>query len=436
VSPTKRAVPGPAVEGELHVEYMPLSGLKGAHRNPKGHDIGAIDAAFKRFGYITPMVMNERTGRLVAGHGRRDTLQQAKASGRKPPARIVERDGEWFVPVLRGVSFTKEEDAEAFLIADNRIPEIGGWEDPLLRDALADLAAEEDGLVGTGYDAADVDALLRDAAGDVADQNAEPDPAVPKLTRALVAKWGVQRGDLWTAGPHRILVGDSTYADDVTRLVAGARVDAVLTDPPYCSGGFQEADRRQGSVGTDRKDYRKIVNDTLSTRGYLALMKAALTLANAGVAYVFTDWRMWVNLFDLVESCGYGVRNMIVWDKGTPGMGVGWRGQHELILYGSRDDRKFDNRKAVGNVVAVSRTGNQHHTTEKPVAVLATILNVTHFAQVVFDPFLGSGSTILAAEQEKRTCLGMELDPEYVAVALERLSERGLAPVRVTASGS
>ncbi|MGH7751837.1 MAG: DNA methyltransferase, partial [Gemmatimonadales bacterium] len=77
----------------------------------------------------------------------------------------------------------------------------------------------------------------------------------------------------------------------------------------------------------------------------------------------------------------------------------------------------------MGNVLAAGRTGNVHHTTEKPVAVLATILNVTHFARMVLDPFLGSGSTIVAAEQEGRTCLGMELDPEYVAMALERCQQ-------------
>jgi DNA modification methylase len=92
-------------------------------------------------------------------------------------------------------------------------------------------------------------------------------------------------------------------------------MDMLLTDPPYCSGGFQERGKAAGSVGT--RGTEMIANDTLSTRGYMALIKATIPPLAAGVVYVFTDWRMWINLFDVIESSGYGIRNMIVWDKGT-----------------------------------------------------------------------------------------------------------------------
>jgi DNA modification methylase len=128
-------------------------------------------------------------------------------------------------------------------------------------------------------------------------------------------------------GGHRLLCGDSTVATDVERVLGGVKIDMLLTDPPYCSGGFQEAGKAAGSVGT--RGTEMIANDTLSTRGYMALMKATIPTLAAGVVYVFTDWRMWINIFDVVESSGYGVRNMIVWDKGTPGMGAGWRMQHD-----------------------------------------------------------------------------------------------------------
>ena len=212
------------------------------------------------------------------------------------------------------------------------------------------------------------------------------------------------------------------------RGVERAGWDAILTDPPYCSGGFQEATRSRGSVGTDRAVIKRVANDTLSTRGYMALIKAATDRADAGAAYVFTDWRMWVNLFDVLESSGFGVRNMIVWDKRSPGMGQGWRAQHELILYATRMDPRFDAHKAQGNVIQARRTGNKNHTTEKPVELLAAILGVSDFAQRVVDPFLGSGSTLLACEQMGRTGAGAELDPGYVGIALERLSGVGLLP--------
>jgi DNA modification methylase len=138
---------------------------------------------------------------------------------------------------------------------------------------------------------------------------------------------------------------------------------------------------------------------------------------------------MWVWLFDIAESCGYGVRSMIAWDKGTPGMGRGWRSQHELILWAAKATPPFDKHASgVGNVIRSQRTGNVLHTTEKPVELLAVLLKNTPFAKRVADPFLGSGSTLIAAEQVGCQCFGIELDPEYVAVILERAEKFGLTP--------
>jgi DNA modification methylase len=119
---------------------------------------------------------------------------------------------------------------------------------------------------------------------------------------------------------------------------------------------------------------------------------------------------------------------MIVWDKGTPGMGVGWRSQHELILLGLRISQPFDLRKGHGNVIQAKRTGNQHHPTEKPVELVVKVLEVTDIARSVYDPFAGSGTTMVGAEQTGRVAYGMEIDPAYTAVALERLAGMGLEP--------
>ena len=160
-------------------------------------------------------------------------------------------------------------------------------------------------------------------------------------------------------------------------------------------------------------------------------MRRWLDMTDAGTVYIFTDWRMWINLFDVVEESGFGIRNMIVWDKGTPGMGVGWRMQHELILCGIRVKSPFDPKKAQGNVISCERTGNINHATEKPVALLATILDVTDMATHIFDPFLGSGSTLVACEQTGRIGYGMEICEKYVAVCLQRLTDMGLEAERV-----
>ena len=212
----------------------------------------------------------------------------------------------------------------------------------------------------------------------------------------------------------------------------GAALDVARPpDPPYCSGGFQEAGRASGSVGTDAA-HKQIANDRLSTRGYQALLKQAFTHPGAPFLYAFTDWRMWVWLFDIAESCGFGVRSMIVWDKGTPGMGRGWRAQHELILWACKATPPYDKyASGVGNVIGDKRTGNHHHTTEKPATLVGSLLANSPFVRTVYDPFLGSGTTIVAAEQERRTGYGLELDAPYVAVALERLAAMGLKPHRV-----
>jgi DNA modification methylase len=225
-------------------------------------------------------------------------------------------------------------------------------------------------------------------------------------------------GDVWLLGKHRLVCGDCTDAGVVARACEGTKIDMILTDPPYCSGGFQEAGKSSGSVGT--RGTEMVANDTLSTRGYMALMRATIPKIGAGVVYIFTDWRMWINLFDVVESSGYGVRNMIVWDKGTPGMGAGWRMQHELIMCAIRVKSPFNPKKAQGNVIQAKRTGNKLHAVEKPAELLCSIIDVTDMAKTIADPFLGSGTTIIAAEMTGRACHAIELHPPYIDVSVLR----------------
>src|SRR5260370_6403559 len=114
-------------DGPIRRECLPLSGRLKGPRNPKDHDVPLLHDSFSRFGYVDPVALNERTGRLVAGHGRLQALQEAKAKGQQPPKRIEVREGEWYVPVLRGIAFDSDEEAEAYVVTSNQATILGGW---------------------------------------------------------------------------------------------------------------------------------------------------------------------------------------------------------------------------------------------------------------------------------------------------------------------
>jgi DNA modification methylase len=263
----------------------------------------------------------------------------------------------------------------------------------------------------------DEDALAalfgEDGAGDEPPTDETPEPPVTPVRRT---------GDLWCMGKHRVLCGDST-ADAFHAILALDEIDTILTDPPYCSGGFQEAGRSAGSVGTDAV-HKQIANDRLSTRGYQALLRRVFGTWKGQALYCFTDWRMWLYLFDVVEACGNGVRSMIVWDKGSPGMGRGWRSQHEIIMHAASATLPWDKHASgKGNVIQCARTGNKLHTTEKPVDLLVEILTISEWAKVVGDPFTGSGTTLMACHATGKEFRGAEIDPAYVDVSVIRWQE-------------
>ena len=226
-----------------------------------------------------------------------------------------------------------------------------------------------------------------------------------------------QHGDLYILGEHRLLCGDSTNADHVELLMNGTAPEIILTDPPYSSGGFQESGKTSGSIGA--RGQKKIENDNLSTRAYVALMdKVLANLRAAHTAFVFCDWKMWVHNQDIAEAKGYRVRNMIVWDKVQMGMGMPFRNQHELCLFGSRLAGKIGDGKTP-NVIQCKRDREAEHATPKPVELLETLLRQVESDNIV-DPFAGGGSAYIAAEKTGRKCYGMELDPKYCDVIVKR----------------
>ena len=384
----------------MRVESRPIADVRPYAGNPRKipkRAVDAVAASIEQYGFRQPIVVDTE-GVVIAGHTR---LHAAQKLGLES------------VPVH--VADLTPEQARAYRLADNRTNEFAAWDDETLAQELATLSATLDTDLAalsamTAFDTRELDRLLGPPPGQT-DPDDVPENADPVT----------QPGDVWLLGQHRLMCGDSTSAEDVVHLLDGTKPDCILTDPPYSSGGFQESGKSAGSKGSGAA-YRPIENDRRSTRGYMALMKQVLRATSpVSVVYVFTDWRMWIHTFDVAESSGYGVRSMIVWDKGTPGMGMGWRAQHELILCGTRENGLWKKHQgAQGNVIAMPRIANELHATQKPVQLLMTMLKATPFAGTVYDPFFGSGSAMIAAERVGRTCFGMELDPFYVDIAVAR----------------
>lgn len=393
-----------------HDEIVDVTKLVPNPKNPNQHpdeQIQLLGRIIRQTGWRQPITVSKRSGFIVKGHGR---LAAALLEGLKA------------VPVDYQ-NYTNEAEEYADLIADNRIAELADMDNKLLADIFADIDTGEIPVELTGYTEDEMESLVTGLAEALHNDLNEPDdiPETPEPEETVT-----QKGDLWILGRHRVVCGDSTDEKARELLLDGNTPEILLTDPPYCSGGFQESGRSAGSIGTKRYDSNgkeikvTIANDTLSTRGYQQLMRSVLKQFTGTVVYAFTDWRMWLYLYDVMEESGFGVKNMIVWNKKTPGMGMGWRTQHELVMFAHRTKPKWDNHKGYGNVIEATRSGNELHPTQKPVEILEKLLDNTGWAEGVLDTFGGSGTTLIAAESVGQPSYIMEMEPGFVDVIVRR----------------
>ena len=417
---------------ELKIEYWPLSKLKGWPKNPKDHDLGAIHVSVEEFDFNDPIGINTRTGQIVEGHGRLDVLQQRKASGEKPPGNIIEREGEWIVPVLP--LDMDDKTADRYSLAHNRTSELGGWNEEVLADVLSDLAAD-DLLDGTGWDADQVDELLKELGkGDVPpeDPGAQTDKA-----EELQKKWKVKTGDLWQLGEHWLICGDCTDEEVVARMMDGEKADLFVTDPPYGVGYVEKArDMHKLGYGHSRARLARLIENDARTETDAdigKLLSVVLTLwwtdyvKPGGVFYLCCPPGNPETTFRNVISGFCQIRQCIVWIKNNFVIGrqdYHWR--HESILYGwiNGAGHYFKEDRTQDTVWEESRDSiAKVHPTMKPVSVLRRMIdNSSRIEETVVDPFLGSGTTLIACEQLGRRCRGVEIEPKYCAVALERWS--------------
>jgi DNA modification methylase len=378
-----------------HVERWPLDRLVPFARNARTHSAAQADqiaASMREWGWTNPVLVDE-AGTIIAGHGRVEAARKLGLS-------------EAPVMVARGWSEPKK---RAYVIADNKLALNAGWDDALLAAELTDLQDLAFDLDLTGFEAPELERLL--GVPDAVDGEDEiPEPLPEPVSRA---------GDLWVLGRHRLLCGDATTAGDVTQLLAGVRPHLMVTDPPY-GVEYDPAWRNDAGAAQTRRT-GKVMNDDRAD------WREAWALFPGDVAYVWHGALHAGTVADSLLGSGFEVRSQIIWTKERLVLSRGhYHWQHEPCWYAVRKggsgtwsgDRK---QTTVWAIASKGQDAQTVHGTQKPVECMRRpMLNNSSVGEAVYEPFMGSGTTLIAAETCGRICFGIELDPAYVDVAVIR----------------
>ena len=397
----------------MNIQKIPASKLKAAAYNPR-KDLKPGDAEYEKlrrsieeFGYVEPVIWNQRTGNIVGGHQRFKVLVALGYD--EVDCVVVDLD---------------EQREKALTVALNKIS--GEFDIPLLTDLLRDL--NEDGFDATltGFDVVEMEELFKEkTSGKVKEDNFDADKAVAEIETPIS-----QRGDIWLLGKHRLMCGDSTSADEVRNLMSGAKTRCVFTDPPW-----------NVDYGSDAKHpswkSRQILNDKMSAEQFGAFLLAAFKALAEGsesgcMTYVVMSAQEWGNVMPAMREAGYHWSSTIIWAKDSLVLSrKDYHTQYEPIWYGwfeGADKAKrlcpLKDRKQ-SDLWQIPRPKiSVEHPTMKPVALVAkALLNSSRTGDVVLDLFGGSGTTLIAAEQTERACRMMELDAKYCDVIVRRFIE-------------
>ncbi len=399
----------------LRLEWLDPKELADNPANWRGHPLEqmrALKDILAEVGWAGALLYNERTKRLIDGHARKKVVKDGK------------------VPVLIG-SWTEDQERKILLTLD-----------PIAAMAEGDKGAIEKLLAQVQFSSQSIGPLLEKIAGEAGWQSVrqpgdlkEPEAQIDKAAE-LHKKWGTALGQIWQIGPNRLAVGDSTAEAVIAALFAGARARLVWTDPPY---GISYAAKNEYLNRTDRGNriQREIANDSLPPEKLRELWAGALSLVpgEKGVAlYATVPSGPLVKVFmEGMELGGFAFKHFLVWVKQGFVIGMAdYHYRHEGILYGWREDgaHYFGGDRSQDSVFEVDRpVASDLHPTTKPIELVARMVqNSSQVGDVIYDPFAGSGTTLVAAHQLERIGYGCELDPGYAAVALQRLADIGLKP--------
>ena len=384
----------------LQIERWPIERLLPYAANARTHpdeQIAQIAGSIAEFGFNVPCLVDER-GVLIAGHGR---LLAARRLG------LAE------VPVLR-LDHLTDAQARAFRIADNRIAINAAWDEELLAAELARLKEDGADLELLGFADDELDRLLGGLDGEVGPADGEDDAGEPPADPVT------RPGDLWLLGRHRLLCGDATVATDLDRLFDGARPHLMVTDPPY-GVSYDPGWRNEAGVSATTRT-GKVANDDRAD------WREAWALFPGDVAYI---WHAGIHARTVAESldaCGFQIRAQIVWAKSRFVLGRGdYHWQHEPCYYAVRKGATghWQGARDQATLWSIGSRGDEDeatvHGTQKPVECMRRpILNNSAKRDSIYEPFCGSGTTLIAAETTGRVCLGIEIDPVYVDVAVKR----------------
>lgn len=406
------------------VELLATSSLKPNPRNARTHSskqVAQIAASIVRFGWLVPIIVDDE--RLIAaGHGRWLAAQHL---------------GMDEVPAIKA-QFLTDEDRRAFMLAENRIAQLSGWDDKILGEEL-EILFETGNLEITGFTTADLDLSLPDHQQEEGEAETIdlPMPEAVAVTRP---------GDLWQVGKHRIYCGDARDPESYEFLLGEDRAGLVWCDPPYNVpiNGFVS--------GTGRFREFQMASGEMSPAEFTAFLRAiqrnCVRFSKAGsIHYHCMDWRHMREMLDAADGVYSAFKQLIVWDKGVGGQGSFYRSQHELIFafkagkgphinnFGLGENGRYRTnvvRHAGANSFRKGRARDlADHSTVKPTALVVDfIIDCSNPGDIVLDPCLGSGTTLIAAHRTRRRGAGIEIDPLYVDTALRRLRDAtGLEPV-------
>jgi hypothetical protein len=407
----------------LHTKYIALDSLGPSKDNPRKHSRRQIELLAKSistFGQVMPIV-HDSTGTIIIGHARYEALRLLKCDE----------------ALATEVAYLSPEQILALRIADNRLSERSEWDEGLLGEQIkilsdADLTFS---LEVTAFETAELDILIEGVSASSPGKHDAADELPQQLETAVT-----RGGDLWQLGKHKVLCGSALSKNDYEHLLGKTRAHVVCADPPYnCP--------IQGHVSGNGKTHHRefaMASGEMTTAEFTKFLTTSLSLTASfsklgSMHFICMDWRNVGELLAAGASSYSELKNICVWVKDNPGMGSLYRSQHEFVFVfknGSEPHRnniqlgKFGrSRSNVWNYPGANsfaRAGTEAdllslHPTVKPVALVAdAILDCSARGEIVLDPFLGSGTTLIAAERTGRIAYGLELDPLYVDLIVRR----------------